>query len=74
VIVWCGILDGHIVGPHFFDGSVTGKSYVRMLRDVLPRMFVDENTVQRMWLQQDGAPRHYARPVRDFLNLTYPHQ
>jgi len=33
---------------------------------------VEENTVQRMWLQQDGAPPHYARLVRDFLkNLTY---
>lgn len=73
VIVWCGILDGHIIGPHFFDDNVTGDSYLRMLRDVLPRMleFVDENTVQHMWLQQDGAPPHYARPVKNFLNLTY---
>jgi len=73
VIVWCGILDSHIVGPYFFYDNVTGESYLRMLRDVLPRMLesVDENTVQRMWLQQDGAPPHYARLVRDFLNLTY---
>lgn len=73
-MVWCGILDGHIIGPYFFDDNVTGELYLRMLRDVLPRMLevVDVNTVQRMWLQQDGAPPHYARPVRDFLNLTYP--
>jgi len=40
-----------------------------MLREVLPRMleFVHENTVQCMWLQQDGALLHYAHPVRDFL-------
>jgi len=31
--------------------------------------FVDKNIVQRMWLQQNDA-----RPVRDFLNLTYPRQ
>lgn len=44
-----------------------------MLRDMLPRMleFVDKNTVQHMWLQQDGAPSHYVRPVRDFSNLIY---
>lgn len=47
VIVWCGILDSHIVGPHFFNGN---HIYVCCVRDMLPRMleFVDENTVQRM--------------------------
>lgn len=40
VIVWCGILNSHILGPHIFNGNVTGESYLRMLRDVLPRVLV----------------------------------
>lgn len=40
VIVWCGILNSHILDPTFFYGNVTGESYLRVLRDVLPKMLV----------------------------------
>jgi len=23
--VWCGILNGQIIGPYFYDGNLTGK-------------------------------------------------
>ena len=32
---------------------------------------VDLETRRRMWLQQDGAPSHFARIVRAFLNDHY---
>ena len=70
-LVWyfrCSILN--IIGPHFFYDNITGESYLRTLREVLPRMleFVDENTVQRMWLQQDGALPHYIyMPCKGFF-------
>jgi len=70
MIVWCDTLDGHI-GFHFFYGNVIGESYLRMLREVLPRMleFVDENTVQRMWLQQDGGTT-LRTPCKGFFKFN----
>ncbi|KAJ8948015.1 hypothetical protein NQ318_011904 [Aromia moschata] len=33
VNVWCGIVDGKILGPYFFDVNLTGASYLDFLRD-----------------------------------------
>ncbi|GBN39691.1 hypothetical protein AVEN_129168-1 [Araneus ventricosus] len=27
-----------------------------------------------MWFQQDGAPAHYVRDVRNYLDITFPNQ
>jgi hypothetical protein len=62
------------MGPYFFDGTVTGESYLEMLREVvLPEL---ENSpsydnTEIIW-QQDGAPPHYSLRVREFLNNSFP--
>jgi hypothetical protein len=33
--VWVGIWSGGIVGPYFFDGTVTGESCREMLREIV---------------------------------------
>lgn len=73
IMVWCGIVNGYLVGPYFFDRNVDQHSYLELLRDRLPELLeeVDLNTRRRMWLQQDGAPPHFARIVRAFLNRNY---
>ena len=61
VMVWCGITSSGIIGPYFFEGNVTGTSYLRMLEDyVWPRV-----KHKRMYFQQDGAPAHYSLQVRE---------
>ncbi|KMQ93088.1 transposable element tc3 transposase [Lasius niger] len=44
-----------------------------MLQSELPEMLevVNPNMVQRMWIQQDGTPPHFARIVTNILYLTY---
>ena len=55
VTVWCGISSVGIIGPYFFDGSVTGQSYLYMLKNFLiPRLANYDDDVM---FQQDGAPR-----------------
>lgn len=73
VMVWCGIVNGYLVGPYFFDGNVTGQSFLKLLRDHLPLLLenVDLETRQRMWLQLDGAGPHYANIVRNYLNVRF---
>ncbi|XP_050453276.1 uncharacterized protein LOC126852480 [Cataglyphis hispanica] len=71
--VWCSILDSHIIGLYFFDGNVTAITYLNMLQNELSEMLeaVNLDTVQHMWIQQDGASPHFARIVTNFLNATY---
>lgn len=74
--VWCGILNGYLIGPYFFNENVDGFNFLELLRDHLPALLedVDLDTRQRMWIQLDGAPPHFALIVRDFLNQTYPNR
>lgn len=71
--VWGGIIGDFIVGPFFFDGSLTGIKYEHFLRNDLPILLEDVplNLRATMWLQHDGAPPHYSRRVRNFLNNEY---
>ena len=71
---WCGIIGNRIIGPHFFEGNLNGHAYNDFLNNALPNLLMDlPNLVrQRMWLQQDGAPPHYAVDVRITLNQRFP--
>ena len=71
VMVWAAISSTRKIGP-FFDQSVTATSYLRMLNeDVLPVISQWEE-FEHLTFQQDGAPPHYARTVRNFLDETFP--
>jgi len=63
--LWCGIVNGYLIGPYVFERNVDRDSYLELLRDRLPELLedVDLETRQRMWLQQDGAALHFARII-----------
>lgn len=71
--VWCGIINGHIIGPKFYDGTLTGQRYLEFLRDDLPNYLEDIPYAIRlnMILQHDGAPPHNAAIVTNYLNEVY---
>ncbi|XP_058805440.1 uncharacterized protein LOC131672314 [Phymastichus coffea] len=73
LMIWCGIVNGYLIGPYFFDQNVDRHSYLALIRDHLPGLLenVDLAMRQRMWLQQDGAAPYFARIVQDFLNNRY---
>ncbi|KAJ8938062.1 hypothetical protein NQ318_014543 [Aromia moschata] len=35
VNVWAGIIDSQIIGPYFFDGTLTGARYLDFLQNFL---------------------------------------
>lgn len=71
--VWCGILGERIIGPYFFRGTLTGLRYLAFLNDILPQLLeeIELGIREEMWFQQDGAPPHYHREVRTFLNNNF---
>ena len=72
VNLWCGLSSRGLIGPSFFEGTVTGQVYLDMLQtSIFPairELFGDE----RFYLQQDGAPPHYHQDVRVYLDDTLP--
>jgi len=72
VMVWCGIWNDRIIGPYFFDKSVTGATYLELLEDkIWPEIELFYGLGQA-WFQQDGAPAHYHKDVRQWLDMKMP--
>lgn len=66
--VWCCLTLDAVIGPFFFEEpTVTGATYLNMLRDYARRR-IPEGYI----FQQDGAPPHYSNAVRTYLNETFP--
>lgn len=80
VNVWAGIIGNRIIGPFFFDENLTGALYLAFLRNTLMPLILelfpsDHNpdvVHDSVWFQQDGAPPHFARDVRQFLDTVFP--
>lgn len=78
--VWCGIIGRHVIGPYFVDGNLTSERYLLLLQELiipeLRRLFPNNNNVhlpaEQIWFQQDGAPPHFGRAVREYLDETFP--
>lgn len=73
---WAGIIGDYIIGPHFFNGPLNGLMYLDFLQNILPELLADvpQHIRNRMWFQQDGAPAHFSRNVRNHLDQTFPNR
>jgi len=73
VNVWCGFLGNRLIGPFVFDSNLTGNTYEALLRNELPGLLEDIPLMIRsqMYFQHDGAPPHYTRHVREYLNESF---
>lgn len=76
VNVWCGIVEGRIIGPFVFDGNLNGERYLQFLRHDLPPLLDDVSLETRLnlWYQHDGCPAHFSANVRDYLDNQFPNR
>ena len=74
--VWCGVLGNRLIGPFVFDNNLTGNTYEAFLRNELPGLLEDIPLIIRsqMYFQHDGAPPHYTRHVREYINESFPNR
>ena len=70
--VWAGILHNQIIGPIFYEGTLTGAKYLSLLQNEIGPLVEDLNTNSEIWFQQDGAPAHYHNEVVGYLNDVFP--
>ena len=68
-----GIIGDHLLGPIYLPNRLNGVSYLDFLTNELPNHFEDIPIVDRrnQWFMHDGAPAHFSRAVREFLDETY---
>lgn len=72
--VWCGIYKRQIIGPVFYDGTLTGQRYSDIILTNTVEEFVDNLPLAHlndMWFQHDGAPPHYAQIVKEQLCAVF---
>ena len=72
IMVW-GAMGYHgVFGPFFFDGNVNGSSYLEMISNQFYPEFSALENSSELYLMQDGAPPHWDKTVRDWLNENLP--
>lgn len=80
VNVWAGVIENRVIGPFFFEENLNGERYLEFLEnDLVPclaTLYPDPEDPDipdnSLWYQQDGAPAHYTRPVRQYLDTVFP--
>lgn len=72
--VWAGIIGDRILGPVILPSSLNGQIYLDLLNndieEGLRELPVSEYV--NVIYQHDGAPAHYERRVRQYLDAMYP--
>ena len=73
VMLWVGLIKDSIIGPFFFDSSVTGGVYLNLLkRSVWPALrALMRDEIDLVYFQQDGASAHYSKVARRWLDDTF---
>ena len=61
---------------YLFPSPLTGNNYSILLKEVLPQLLenVPLGIRQHMWYQHDGAPAHYHRDSRAYLDQVFPNR
>ena len=79
---WCGIVDGRVIGSYFFQETLNGATYLDFFQnDLIPALItlfpdLEEPDIHQrdLFFQQDGAPPHYALPIRAYLYEVFPNR
>ena len=76
ITVWCGVWSRDIIGPFFFENeqlkavNVNGNRYRAMLNKFLPTK-IEEEDIDNIWFQQDGASCHTTEDTLDVLRPVF---
>ncbi|GFT95276.1 uncharacterized protein NPIL_460641 [Nephila pilipes] len=70
ITVWCGLSSRGLIEPFFFDA--TGPVYLNLLQQSVIPSIREDFEQEEFYFQQDGAPPHYHRDVRSFLDGILP--
>ncbi|XP_076316060.1 uncharacterized protein LOC143228684 isoform X1 [Tachypleus tridentatus] len=72
VTVWCGLSARGLIGPFFFQDTITGLNYLNMLQEFAMPRIQEQFGEEECFFQQDGTPPHFHRDVRAYLDASMP--
>lgn len=72
--VWVGIVGDNLIGPYFLPPALNGENYRNFLEHELTALLDDVPLLIRneMYFMHDGAPAHFSRIAREYLNERFP--
>jgi len=74
VTVLAAVSSRGLIGPFFFPATVTGKSFLKVMdEEMIPKVrevYLDAE----VFMQMDGAPGHWAKDVRTFMDSKFPNK
>jgi hypothetical protein len=72
VNVWCAMSSKQIIGPFFFDHDTVNKDdYLNMLKSFFHPIIRRQKLDKKIYFQQDGAPIHFSKEVRAWLDEQF---
>lgn len=74
VNVWAGVLGNELIGPFRLPTRLGSCEYLQFLKEEIED-FLDNLSLRnlcRITYQHDGAPAHYGRRVKDWLDRNFP--
>ena len=68
-----GVIGDRLIGPFVLENNLRGDTYKVFLRNELPGLLevIPLMVRSQMYFQNDGAPTHYTRHVREYLNESF---
>lgn len=68
--VWCGIFNGRLIGPYFFQRNLNAERYLTFLSTEIANEIDNMSLAERskLWFQHDGASIHCTVEVRNYLD------
>ncbi|KAJ4426740.1 hypothetical protein ANN_26539 [Periplaneta americana] len=72
--MWAGIIGDRLVGPYVLVNRLTGQAYTNFLENTIPHVLEDTPLINRQHIHflQDGAPAHFSRTARRYLDRRFP--
>ncbi|KAJ4426788.1 hypothetical protein ANN_26587 [Periplaneta americana] len=72
--MWAGIIGDRLFGPHVLVNRLTGQAYTNFLENTTPHVLEDTPLINRQHIHflHDGAPAHFSRTARRYLDRRFP--
>ncbi|CAF4646489.1 unnamed protein product [Rotaria sp. Silwood1] len=72
ILVWCGFTSTEFIGPYLLRDTMNGERYLEMLESFVWPTISQWNNIDELIFMHDGAPAHYTRTVRNWLDNHFP--
>jgi len=70
--VWCAMSNNQIIGPYFFEeDTINHQNYLNLLENYFYPILQKKRLHKKIIFQQDGAPAHFSKEVREWLNENF---